>query len=147
MEYPVNLRTRLARIPAWAYAPLLIAGGAAVPILGKSLGLMREPLGMGVVMVGMLAFVTWGTVHYWRRLDEAAREAHKFAWYWGGTAGLMVAFVAFLVLTANGGDLISTGLHGRTTPKAFVELGVIGVLVPQMVGYVVAWAGWWISKR
>jgi len=143
----VSLRTRFSQVPAWAYAPALIAGGAAIPILGKHLGVMRDPVGTAVVMTAMIAFVLWGTLHYWRRLDEAAKEAHKFAWYWGGTAGLMVAFVAFIALTANGGDLIGAGLGGRISPKAFVELGVIGVLVPQMIGYVVAWVGWWIAKR
>ena len=143
----MSLRTRFSQVPAWAYAPALIAGGAAIPILGKHLGVMRDPVGTAVVMTAMIAFVLWGTLHYWRRLDEAAKEAHKFAWYWGGTAGLMVAFVAFIALTANGGDLIGAGLGGRISPKAFVELGVIGVLVPQMIGYVVAWVGWWIAKR
>jgi hypothetical protein len=140
-------RSRLAQVPAWAYAPALIAGGAAIPILGKHLGLMREPVGTAVVTAAMLALVLPGTLYYWRRLDEAAKEAHKFAWYWGGTMGLLVAFVTFAAITASGGELITTGLHGHTTPEAFVALGVIGVLAPQLVGYAVAWAGWWVAKR
>lgn len=141
------MRNPLAQVPTWTYGPIIIALGAGIPIAAEHLGLAMNPLGVGLVAALTFALVIGGSVLWWRRLDEAAREAHKFAWYWGASIGMAAAAVGFVVLTSQDAVLITTGWNGRTTPQAFVELGVIGVLVPQVIGYVVAWAGWWISKR
>src|SRR5512139_1580297 len=49
-----------------------------------------------LVIVAMFA----ASVVYWRNIDEAAREAHKFAWFWGGTGG-MLAMLPIAVLISS----------------------------------------------
>ncbi|MDP3853121.1 hypothetical protein [Phenylobacterium sp.] len=141
------MRNPLAQVPTWTYGPIIIALGAGIPIVGKHLGLTFNPLATGLVAAATFALVIGASVVWWRRLDEAAKEAHKFAWYWGASIGMAAAAVGFVALFSHDGALLTAGWNGRSTPQDFVELGVIGVLVPQITGYIVAWVGWWISKR
>ncbi|HVI31374.1 hypothetical protein [Phenylobacterium sp.] len=94
------------------------------------------------VITALVASVMW-----WRMLDEVARDAHKTAWYWGASFGMLVGLVGLMLLERSDGGLITTGLHGGTTPESFVALGAILVISAQLVGYLLVWVGWWISKR
>lgn len=87
--------------------------------------------------------VAWVSMVYWRNLDEAAREAHKFAWWWGGCGGLLLVLpiLSLLPLTA------LEDLFGAHSPHGWVAGGVLGVLLLQTTGYLVAWAGWWLVRR
>ena len=46
---------------------------------------MTAALVTAAMAVGFTACVWW-----WRGIDEAAREAHKWAWWWGGSGGMAV---------------------------------------------------------
>ena len=87
----------------------------------------------------------WATVVYYRRLDEAALEAHKFAWLWGAQTGLfLVAMAALLLLTRP--DVELPALVGEDRTAAFVD-GVFASVAAVAVGYGIAWAVWWLRKR
>lgn len=137
----------IARAPAWLYALVLFALGLGVGLAEDSLGLDSNPAAAMAVTTGLFVVGIGGAVLYWRRLDEAAREAHKFAWYWGGSAGLMVALAAFVGLRAAGLDPLELGVVGGDDPYDYFTLGVLGVTLSQIAGYTVAWAGWWIARR
>ncbi len=84
------------------------------------------------------------SLHWWKQLDEVAREAQKFGWYWGGSAGIVVAGTVMIMVDT-----------GSMTPPAFLleaasspfVAGAMLVLGAQMIGYVVTWAGWWWAHR
>ncbi|MBX9460125.1 MAG: hypothetical protein KL785_02265 [Brevundimonas sp.] len=46
-----------------------------------------------------MAVALVGCVWWWRGIDEAAREAHKWAWWWGGSGGVLVGAIFLLTLT------------------------------------------------
>lgn len=125
---------------------LIIVGGLA---MGASLALLPTGgLGRTLQLVVMLVFVgllLWGTVAYWRALDEAAREAHKFAWYWGGSGGLFFTGVLLSSLLGNP-DLAERIVGPDMAASDYAVFGITATVGFQVVGYVLTWAGWWLWK-
>lgn len=118
---------------------VLGAGGALLGDLGVVLPL---PLVFVGSLVGVVALF-WVSVIYWRNIDEAAREAHKFAWFWGGTGGMLAILpVATLVSTER---LVS--VLGQRGPAEWVIFGFASLLLAQLAGYGLVWAGWWLRQR
>lgn len=123
-------------------------------VAGGLLGLAGDSEGLGdglrgaVVMtvgLGLAVGALWFCWAYGRRLDEAAREAHKFAWYWGGSAGLLFTGIGLGMLTAD--PSLALGLRPpETTPAEWIVLGGVVTVGLQVVGYVVTWIGWWLWK-
>ena len=104
-------------------------------------------LGAFVVLVMIGAFAT-GVV-WMRSIDEAAQEAHKWSWYWGGSAGIALGGVA-LCLTSlpQAASLdIPTWLSGRTDPAAYAATGAFAMLLLMLVAYGLAWTVWWMRRR
>jgi hypothetical protein len=95
---------------------------------------------VAIVVVGSVLF-TW---RWWRLLDEVAREAHKFAWYWGGSAGMAAG--GLLAILVEDRRIAAPLFEGPSPADGFVA-GVLTVMIAQLVGYTVAWAGWWWSRR
>ena len=108
----------------------------------------QQPLGLtlfiaaGVVLLAPAVLAA--TLMYWRRLDEAAQEAHKWAWYWGGGLGVIPAVLLSLTDQA-GVDL--AGRLGFVGPSALINFGVLSVLVCMLAGYGLAWGFWWLRRR
>jgi hypothetical protein len=121
----------------------LVVGGVAalVEAIGGSAGrpLMAVILAVGVSL-GMGLCVIW-----WRGVDEAVREAHKWAWYWGGSAG--IAFIMILFVLSSW-DVITLNIPAYDEgPNGALLSGVAITLGAQGVGYLVAWAAWWLRHR
>jgi hypothetical protein len=91
--------------------------------------------------VGFAACIWW-----WRGIDEAAREAHKWAWWWGGSAGMGVGGALLIGLSIRAEDLAMPSNFGSTPADIFVS-GMMSILLFQLAGYVIAWAGWWLKHR
>ncbi|WGM29833.1 hypothetical protein [Brevundimonas sp. NIBR11] len=83
----------------------------------------------------------WASLRWWKGLDEAAQEAHKWAWWWGATVGGCFAGVILLTLLHGVGEL------GEAPFKSTLMLGAAIVIGFQLVGYGVAWAVWWLKRR
>lgn len=117
-------------------------------ILARDGGLLqRHPLSLTGLIGAALMFVGVTSVIWWRNIDEAAREAHKWSWYWGGTVGLSGVMVLFILAYLSGGgfvrDIIArAGLTGHE-----LELGMAAGIILPVLGYVVAWAAWWWRRR
>lgn len=138
----------LYRIPGWAWFVAGLAGTIALSSLVRAQ--VVAPLWAFPVLAVWLAVCMSVS---WIRLDEPAREAHKFAWWWGGSTGLLVVVVGCIALPfVNGAsDHLATTLQGlkRSGPAesaAFVAGVEVAALV-AVVGYALAWAGWWMGKR
>jgi len=128
-------------------------GAAGALILAALDGQARAlgPAGMPVVIV--LA-VVWALVFAgmaWNRTDEAAREAHKFAAFWGAPFAMLALLVGLPIVAV-------TVFHTRLYPDlahaadgksswALVIAGVMLAGLAQGLGYLVAWAGWWLKRR
>lgn len=144
-------------VSAVIFLALAMVGGGVIGFLeGRA-----EALGQGspldgtnaLWMIGgvaiVLAIVSFAYGAYWMKsIDEAAQEAHKWSWYWGGSAGLAVGMVGFLLSMspATASWTIPT-LQGRTDPMAYATTGSLALMAVLIIGYGIAWAWWWFSRR
>lgn len=91
--------------------------------------------------VGFVACLWW-----WRGIDEAAREAHKWAWWWGGSGGMAVGGIVLLTLMSRA-DTQPLPVNGGSDASDIFVTGMMAVLLFQLAGYALAWAGWWLKHR
>jgi hypothetical protein len=85
----------------------------------------------------------WFVINYWRSLDEAAREAQKWGWFWGGSHGLGLGFLAVSFWP----DQVAALLPAGSGPERLMLLGALVVGLSQVVGFLLAWAFWWWRRR
>ncbi len=149
---PLRKEPRIARYPALRYAGLMFAcmvfggvAGAFAAIAGSFGGVSVVVLAL-IVAVGM-GCILWICTWWWRGLDEAAREAHKWAWWWGSTFGIAVGGVILLT-----GMVVVPPEQARAALEAYepadlVQGGAFTVLILQTLGYALAWVFWWARHR
>lgn len=121
-----------------------IGVGAASALIDAFAGAATMPL-QAALMVAATAAVLAICIRWWRNADEAVREAHKWAWYWGGCAGIAVIVVMF-ALASWGAIEITVPAYGEGR-DGLILTGVVLTLGAQLVGYLVAWAAWWLRHR
>lgn len=129
---------------------LALYGVGAIGALGiATAGRMLASPDSAVHLLVMLAAIAWALAFSgmaWRHTDEAAREAHKAAAFWGAPFGLLAVMLAVAMAAAP--ELRAAGPAG-------IHLSSPGQLLPGVVlaalglgaGYLVVWIGWWIRKR
>src|SRR6185436_14398669 len=83
-----------------------------------------RPLLAAVVTLG-IPLLGWAALIYWRNVDEAAREAHKFAWFWGGTGGMLLGLPIMILTTSAKLE----ALFGPREPSEWVMSGLLAMLV------------------
>ncbi len=88
------------------------------------------------------------SIVWMRSIDEAAQEAHKSAWFWGGSAGMALGGVAVCLATLPQAASvhIPSWLGDRTDPAAYAATGASGMLLLMLAGYTLAWAWWWLRR-
>lgn len=124
----------------------------AVAVAGVATGFVmgamedNEALELGVFLALALVVGVGGSIVMWRLLDEAQREAHKTAWFWGGSMGMLLGLVAELAVMTFAPDLV-TSLNPGGEPGDYVRIGLVGILTAQVAGYGLAWAWWWWRHR
>lgn len=114
-------------------------GGSFADELPGMLGFAVSLLINGVAMAIAMGLCVW----WWRRIDEAAREAHKWAWWWGGCSGMAVGGVVLLTLLLRQDDIF---LSAMTRSEIFAG-GMMVMLGFLLVGYVIGWLAWWAQRR
>lgn len=148
----------------------------AVAILTGLLGAMAYGIGYGVGRFGGPDFVAGleaslphiitlavliggGTGLYvgyawWQGLDEAVKESHKWAWYWGGSWGLLLGFTALFALALRpGGSAWAVYLLPHDLQKMFphADLSLLAggwtMVLFMISGYLIAWGMWWLRHR
>ena len=136
-----------------ALALTAFVAGGVVGYLSAS-GVVIEP---GLVLVWLLVGIAVAamtgamaiTVAWMRAIDEAAREAHKSAWFWGGCGGMAVGGVLVILASAPQAAAIrlSSWFPDRTDPAAYAATGAGALALLMVAGYTVAWAWWWWKRR
>ena len=114
-----------------------LTGGTSPAQMGLSAVVVAAAMGIGLVVCG------W----WWKGLDEAAREAHKWAWWWGSTFGLALGGVGLLTLLGAAEGDGGASLFAGQAPIDLLFLGVFAVVGVQALGYLIAWAIWWLQRR
>jgi hypothetical protein len=104
-------------------------------------------MGFFAVLIMVGAFVIG--VFWMRSIDEAAREAHKWAWYWGGTAGMSLGGVLMILssLPQASGFTLPVVFGGRADPAGYAATGAFAMMMLMVIGYTIAWAIWWWRHR
>lgn len=139
----------LTRLPSWAYT-LIATAPVLVFVVSPTITDINIRIAVGgAVMLWLIAFAMFA----WVRLDEPSREAHKFAWFWGGAPALLVLMliaVGAVALPAIGqrvAEFVASQSKSATSPEAGFFVGVFSATVAQVIGYGLVWIGWWLSKR
>lgn len=138
-------RSPLSRYLLLALVTLLVALPLSVA-LARS-GYRFADLGILALMLVVTVVMYVWSGRYWRRIDEAAREAQKTAWFWGGSVSMGVAtlYVLGVLAPSASRDIAMLDLSPEQVP-AFVG-GFLLCVVAQLIGFAVCWAGWWWARR
>ncbi|MDP3377802.1 MAG: hypothetical protein Q8S53_05510 [Brevundimonas sp.] len=145
LDKPIRKRRRLGYIGMLALCALLgLVVGFAAALIDTFGGPATDALQTGLLTLCM-GIVVWICVLWWRAADEAVREAHKWAWYWGGSAGIVVVILALGLVGWDVIELAPTVLSGE--PTELIMTGVGLTLGAQLIGYLIAWAAWWLRHR
>ena len=83
----------------------------------------------------------------WPRLDEMEKEVRKLTWFIGSTAAILLTAPIMLLWLVNGGAFLAQHMGRRGTPGVYFALGWVGLVVAQLLGSLLARAGWWATKR
>ena len=101
---------------------------------------------VGVILLGVVA----ASLPWWRALDEAAREAHKSAAYWGGLVALVVmgyaAVSANLAARASLWQLAALWLNPGPQAAGVAAGATLSALLFTAC-YGASWMAWWLRRR
>src|SRR5436190_19665627 len=135
--------TRAVLILLGVMAPVL-----AAPFVLQASGLhlpleVRLPIALVLVTPALVA-----TCNYWRSIDEAAREAQKWAWFWGGSMGMALGVLAIAIgfVRPEWFD-IAAMLPEHATALSGIFYGAMAMVAAQFAGFLLAWAYWWARRR
>ena len=155
------MQPKLKRLLGWVFLGGLLTGGLA-GLAGFGVGYLSasspevadriaafEIIGFGVFGLIAVGVSLWVSAYWMRTIDEAAREAHKAAWFWGGSGALLLGLPLMLIATLpqTADWRLPDWFYGRNDPVAHAALGAGGLLVLMLAGYTVAWAWWWFKRR
>ena len=142
----------------------IIGGGSAFVALALGLGFflgfaddkaaMLSPNGAAFwILVTVAVFIMAASIGlgalWMNSIDEAAREAHKAAWYWGGSSGMAVGGVLIILAglpMARTVD-IPAFFVGRDDPAVYAASGAMAMMLLMLLGYTIVWAWWWMARR
>ena len=102
---------------------------------------LRLVLALALVVPPILAIR-----HYWLSIDEAAREAQKWAWFWGGQFGLAFGLVLLVLAVRAAPSLAALAPPAASQAQAMVY-GAFALVIAQLTGFTLAWAFWWVRRR
>ncbi|HEX8661105.1 MAG TPA: hypothetical protein VF686_04500 [Brevundimonas sp.] len=133
-----------------ALLALIFVVGIAVGFLSAHGTVSAERAVVPVMTVFAVAMMIGGmavTVAWMRAIDEAAREAHKAAWFWGGCSGMAVGGVGLVLASLPQAETLQfAALDGRTDPAAYMAAGAFAMMSLMTLGYIVVWVWWWLAR-
>ena len=142
-------------VTIWTYAVIAWAGALGLMVWPALVDRrFREPAtGPWIVVITACATlaVVWTIVFVrliWRRSDEYMREGSKFAWYWGGTLGLLASLPLYVFILSGGLHWLDPARFHLGKELAFAFRFGFGLAVAgQAAGFLIALAYWRWAKR
>lgn len=134
----------------WGSMSAAMAGGFVV---GGQIAAFEEGVlaGRWVIISGAIGVILLIPVSwlYWQSLDELAKEAHKSAWMWGGSIGMLIVTIPIAVLIegVQSERIDLAGLDPEVASILGFSAGAGTAISGAVGGYVIAWAIYWIRKR
>ncbi|MFI4974320.1 MAG: hypothetical protein ACHP84_07280 [Caulobacterales bacterium] len=142
------------KLAIWGYAGAGAAGALAIVIGGIVFIASRvdphAPQRAWTMTAAYVAAVAWAAVFttlYWRRLDEAAKEAQKFAWFFGSIGAMALSAPVIVFWRLSGAAFLAQVFGRAATPGAFFAMGWVSLALLQTVGFLFVWIGWWRVRR
>jgi hypothetical protein len=147
----------LWRVAGWsvlgiaAVLALLFVAGVAVGYLAAH-GTLDGDRAMLWIMVAFavvgMAGAYWIGLAWMRNIDEAAREAHKAAWYWGGVGGMSVGGVLMILAMLPQARTVAIPAFnvGDAHPAAYAASGAFALMLLMVMGYTLFWGFWWLRR-
>lgn len=135
------------RSPFVRFCAAMVASMLVVLALAWGLrlgGYRLSAVGLSAVLLGWAAVISLVVVRYWRLIDEAAREAQKSAWLWGGLIGMCLALVGLKLNPLGVVDLIVPAGLDRAS---LLNRGAWILAFAQLAGFLLTWAFWWWRRR
>ncbi|WP_313002893.1 hypothetical protein [Brevundimonas sp.] len=131
---------------------IFVTGGVIGYLSASDEDVLANPVALaiiGVFAVISMVIAMWISLKWMRSIDEAAQEAHKWAWFWGGSSGMAVGgvFVILASLPQAAAINIPAWYSERSDPAAYAATGAFAMLTLMLIGYGVAWAWWWLGRR
>lgn len=130
---------------------VMVVVGLVAGYLGARNGASHDTVELwilGVMAPFLMVGALWLGAAWMKSIDEAAQEAHKASWYWGGSAGMAVGMVAILLVQAPQTEVLQFApISGRTDPAVYMAAGAMGMVGLMMAGYIIVWAWWWLARR
>jgi hypothetical protein len=122
----------------------VIAGGIAG--FASKLGVVFPGVVVGLAALAGIGLGMWISWRWWVSVDEAVREAHKTGWFWGGSIGMGVALAlaAGLQFADHAVPLAQFAILPGDSGLLLTGMAIVVIL--QLVGYVLVWAGWWLVR-
>jgi len=133
-------------------AATFVTGGVIGYLSEGDKDLLASPVALAVVVafaaVSML-IAMWISLKWMSSIDEAAQEAHKWSWFWGGSSGMAVGgvFVILAAMPQAAALKIPAWYADRTDPAAYAATGAFAMLTLMLIGYAIAWGWWWWARR
>lgn len=149
--FPPTTKGRITAIVVFLLFSMVAGGIMGFLQASGRLNLMSSTMVVAVfvpVAIILVGFSFWVGAWWMKSIDEAAQEAHKWSWYWGGSCGLSIAmfgYLAFFLPASADWDLPT--MSGRTDPMAYAVTGGLFVIFLLLAGYTIAWALWWFQRR
>ena len=102
-----------------------------------------------VLVSAAMAASIWVGAIWMRSIDEAAQEAHKWSWYWGGSCGMAVgAVIGLMAMLPQAATVtLPTLWPDRADAAAYMATGAALMALVMTAGYTVAWGLWWLRRR
>jgi hypothetical protein len=146
MVHPKPLSRRTAGVllvgAVFAFGVIIGFWGSSVPEGAEQPWPLTLFVATGVLV--LLPAAVLYVVKHWGGLDEAAQEAHKWAWYWGGSIGIIPGFV---VVSSRTLGLRWAEVLGFDQPRELIVFGALTVMGSALAGYLIAWGVWWLRRR
>ena len=130
----------------------VVTGGVIGYLSADGKDVLANPLALTIIIAFAVVYMLiamWSSLKWMSAIDEAAREAHKWAWFWGGSSGMAVGgvFVILASMPQAASLKIPAWYAERTDPAAYAATGAFAMLTLMLIGYGVAWAWWWLGRR
>lgn len=102
-----------------------------------------------LIAAGLMLLVVPLSIVWWRSLDELAQEAHKSAFFWGGSTALGAIVVPLLLLVELGrrDSFDMSSLPGNIGYVLGLSAGAGLAIFAVIGGYFIAWLIFWWRKR